>query len=562
MDRPPLLPLRAELSSSRTPQSVKRALSPSPPPLLPFDDLPRRVLCIAAHPDDEVLGCAGSLALHSARGDRLRVLVLSARSQPSEHEGRRAGETLGVLDYRLLSLAAGQLAGEPSLVEVLTREITDCAPELIYGPAPSELHPDRRATSSALIATLAGMKEARVLLYGVQQGVPANALIDVSPQKGLKRAALVRLECQNGQEQGARGSAAADDSSVQVAEGFVSLTGEQLARFEDRLDLLSTCVAPHGEQPSAHPHADWPAATAVISTWNKKDDVRDNLAALRAQTRPFARIVVVDNCSSDGTAQMIAEQFPEVNLTVMPNSAYGACETFNIGFASATTELLAILDDDVVLPPDWLEKATGRMLQEPASTAVVSTKIVEPGMPESYKSSPAINQERYMSTFRGCASLGRTEALREAGWYDERLFIYGNERDLTCRLLNRGYRILQYPEAQAFHKTPFGIKMGKRSLYFHARNAWLGMIKYAPAADLMRMPFLVVSKVLLRGGSREKAGEVSDATGTIGIGRSIKETPGAWLILFKAAMSVLYNLPYCLKRREPCRAEDFELPLE
>jgi len=55
----------------------------------------------------------------------------------------------------------------------------------------------------------------------------------------------------------------------------------------------------------------------------------------------------------------------------------------------------------------------------------------------------AVNAERYMSTFRGCASLARTHALREANFYDERLFIYGNERDLTCRLLNLGYRVLQ-----------------------------------------------------------------------------------------------------------------------
>ena len=50
--------------------------------------------------------------------------------------------------------------------------------------------------------------------------------------------------------------------------------------------------------------------------------------------------------------------------------------------------------------------------------------------------------------------------------------------------------------------------------------------------------------------------------GTIGIGRSVRETPGAWWVLCRAGGSVLYNLPYCLKRREPVRAPDFELPLK
>ena len=304
-----------------------------------------------------------------------------------------------------------------------------------------------------------------------------------------------------------------------------------------------------------------PRATAVISTWNKRDDVRENLLALRKQTRPFAQIVVVDNASTDGTAEMVAREFPEVDLIVMPHDRYGACETFNIGFASAREPLVAILDDDIVMQPEWLEKATGRIAQEPGTTAIVSTQVVEPGTPQAYLDSPAFQRERYMSTFRGCASLARAAALREAGYYDERLFLYGNERDLTCRLLNLGYRVLQYPDTGVFHKTPFGIKMGRRSLYYHARNAWLTMLKYAPLGDLLKMPFLVLFRVVLRGERTEAEGTVTDATGTIGIGRSLRETPGAFWVLAKAAFSVLANVPYCLMRREPCRSPDFELPI-
>ena len=198
---------------------------------------------------------------------------------------------------------------------------------------------------------------------------------------------------------------------------------------------------------------------------------------------------------------------------------------------------------------------------EPDETAVLSSRIEEPEMPEWFLTSAGQLTPRYMSTFRGCASLARADRLQACGFYDEELFIFGNERDLTCRLLGAGYRVLQYPEVHAFHKTPFGIQMGKRSLYYHARNAWLSMLKYAPMSDLVRMPWLVVSRVLLRGGGKEAAGEVTDATGTIGIGRSIRETPGATWILARAALSILYNLPYCMRHREPVTAEDFELPL-
>ena len=60
----------------------------------------------------------------------------------------------------------------------------------------------------------------------------------------------------------------------------------------------------------------------------------------------------------------------------------------------------------------------------------------------------------------------------------------------------------------------------------------------------------------------EEGGEVTDATGTIGIGRSLRETPGAWWVILKAAGSVLWNLPYCIRHRRPVSHPDFELPLE
>ncbi len=87
------------------------------------------------------------------------------------------------------------------------------------------------------------------------------------------------------------------------------------------------------------------------------------------------------------------------------------------------------------------------------------------------------------------------------------------------------------------------------------------MLKYAPWRDLLRMPWLVLTQVLLRGDKSEREGGVTDATGTIGIGRAVRETRGAYWILTKAACSVLWNVPYCLRRREPVTAPDFELPI-
>jgi GT2 family glycosyltransferase/LmbE family N-acetylglucosaminyl deacetylase len=499
------------------------------PPLGDPNALPRRVLCLAPHADDEVLGCGGMLAFHAARGDDVRVLVLSdgAAGDPDGKAGvdlaeqrrdetRAAGGELGITDHRFLSLPDGAVGETPELVQRLRAEVDEFDPDLVYGPSPLECHPDHRSTSHALVAALAPGRARRVMLYGVNSPVTASVLFDTTGVWPRKRAAIERFASQLeyhdlvGKCEGWDRARTVNipDPAVHVAEAFVDLDSSELVVYEGRAARLLRQVwgDDHGLDPAGSdpldPEDPW-AATAVISTWNKAEDVCANLDGLRAQTRPFARVVVVDNASSDDTVRVIAERYPEVNLIVMPDSAYGACETFNIGFASVTTPLLAILDDDVVLSPLWLEKSVERMRREPDSTAVVSTKIVEPGMPQSFIDSPEVNRERYMSTFRGCASLARRAALAEAGWYDERLFIYGNERDLTCRLLNLGYRVLQYPEVEAHHKTPFGMQMGKRSLFYHARNAWLSMLKYAPLGDLLRMPALVISKVLLRSGKKE-----------------------------------------------------------
>jgi LmbE family N-acetylglucosaminyl deacetylase/GT2 family glycosyltransferase len=552
------------LDSSPNDPPERAALTAAPaawkdfPPLLDPQTLPRRVLVLAPHPDDEVLGCGGMLAFHAARGDEVRLVFLTGGGSPREEEAARAARSLGLDAPRVHGFADGELAAEEELASCIAREIAEFDPELVYAPSPLEHHPDHRATLRALVDAAASA-DFRCLLYGVNQPAPRGVLFDITRWREQKREALEAHASQSlatglvdkAEALGRAATINVDDPAVEACEAFSDVGARELASFARRADQLAP-VVDDGR----------PAATAVISSWNKIESVRRNLEGLFRQTRPFARVVVVDNASTDGTAEMIRAEFPAVHLVEMPHSNYGACETFNVGFAQAETPWIAILDDDVVLPPGWLEGATARLLEEPPTTAILSSKVVEPGMPQSYRDSVAVNTERYMSTFRGCASLARREALAEVGYYDERLFIYGNERDLTCRLLNAGYRVLQYPGVEVFHETPFGIKQGQRSLYYHARNAGLTMLKYAPLGALLKLPWLVLKGVVLRPRATEDAGEITDATGTIGIGRSLRETPGAWWVMCKALASIVWNLPYCLRRRRPVRHSDFELPLE
>ena len=302
-----------------------------------------------------------------------------------------------------------------------------------------------------------------------------------------------------------------------------------------------------------------PTVSLVISVWNRKDDLRENLQAIRRQTVPPLEVIVVDNASTDGTPEMVHDEFPEAVVIRMPHSRYGACETFNIGFASARGQFVGILDDDVVLPPDFVEAMLAEFAREPESTAILSPKVLEPQMPQWYVDSPAMNEPRYMATFRGCGSMAKADALRAAGWYDERFFIFGNERDLTTRLLNRGHRVKLAPHVVVHHKAPFGMRHGKRSLYYHVRNFWLYAFKYVPWRHVLAFPFRFLRKGL---GGKGKKAAIGDAVGTIGLFDNIRSVRGGWWVVVKATLNAVCNLPYCLARREVCRAADFELPLK
>ena len=342
-------------------------------------------------------------------------------------------------------------------------------------------------------------------------------------------------------------------TSESVSAGLVDQIRGELLRVTELAKGGSTETPIQRSVPPAEAR---PTVAAVMVSFNKRDWVRRNLQSQLNQTVPFDRLIVVDNCSADGSADMIRTEFPSVHLVVMPHSAYGACETFNIGFQNAATDYIAILDDDVELSPNWLELTLARMQAEPPTTAMISSKVIEPGEPEWYTHHPEVNRERYMATFRGCATLARRDVMERCGYYDEDFFIYGNERDLAARVLSEGFRILQFPDATVRHGTPFGMKAGTRSLYYHVRNLWWYLFKHASFGQILNFFWV---QIMLKIGLRKESLK-ADAIGTIGIYKVIGDTPRGWWVVIKATLAAFAGLPRCLRQRRVCRHPDFSLP--
>ncbi|HXG10558.1 MAG TPA: PIG-L deacetylase family protein [Gemmataceae bacterium] len=127
------------------------------------------VMVIAPHPDDEAIGCGGTICLHVGRGDRVAVVFLTSGElglkhlpqeqarQVREREAEAAADVLGVAAVTFLRQADWYIHDEvDQAAAALTPVLGRAAPQIVYLPHPREWHPDHRAALFVVRAALAG----------------------------------------------------------------------------------------------------------------------------------------------------------------------------------------------------------------------------------------------------------------------------------------------------------------------------------------------------------------------------------------------------------------------
>ena len=194
----------------------------------------------------------------------------------------------------------------------------------------------------------------------------------------------------------------------------------------------------------------WPSLSIVHVAYNRRDELRTCLHKMLVESdyQGDVEVIVVDNASQDGTADMVRDEFPQVRL-IEREENIGA-PAWNDGFAIAKNDWVLILDDDCYLPPDGLTRALRAAVEHQAD--LVSFKVVSTVDPN------LVFTENYRTglfMFWGCAALLRTPVIQELG-YDPELFMWANELELTMRFYDRGYKHLHMPEVVAQHMKPPG----------------------------------------------------------------------------------------------------------
>jgi len=193
MQRPVFLDNILEHTATRFLQNIHRVTHRMPVRLRTLEK--RRVLVLAAHPDDEVIAVGGNLALHQRLGSEVLTLFVTLDA-PANDVGRRA-EAEGVarllgFDHRFLGFPDGSVSlHEKGVARAFTDAILSFRPDVIYCPFPGDHHRDHQSTAACAGAAVeASGYLGEVWCYELWSCLWPNVGIDISSVADTKREAI------------------------------------------------------------------------------------------------------------------------------------------------------------------------------------------------------------------------------------------------------------------------------------------------------------------------------------------------------------------------------------
>ncbi len=221
-----------------------------------------------------------------------------------------------------------------------------------------------------------------------------------------------------------------------------------------------------------------------IPTYNGRERLGRTLRSLEAQSSPV-EVVVADNGSTDGTAEVLHDEFPEVTLLELgENLGFG--RALNRAVAERPADPAILLNNDVECEPRFAEAlldaaaegaecVAGVLVQEAAPGSIDSAGVVADRTLMGFDylhGEPLAAAERAPDPLgpTGGAALYRLDAFRAAGGFDERIFLYYEDLDLALRLRAAGARCRLAGAARAVHAYSASLGAGSGDKY--ARTGW------------------------------------------------------------------------------------------
>jgi LmbE family N-acetylglucosaminyl deacetylase len=152
----------------------------------------KSVLAVGAHPDDIELGCAGTLALHTAKGERVYLLVLTrgeASGNPDlrEKECRQSAKILGATDVFIGGISDTKVHDGRETIDIIEKVVDELKPDIVYAPSSKDTHQDHRNTGHAVLS--ACRRSRVILLYegaSTQRDFNPQVFVDITKAFQLK----------------------------------------------------------------------------------------------------------------------------------------------------------------------------------------------------------------------------------------------------------------------------------------------------------------------------------------------------------------------------------------
>lgn len=230
-----------------------------------------------------------------------------------------------------------------------------------------------------------------------------------------------------------------------------------------------------------------PRVTVGILSWNRRDALRTALESVRKQTIfNETEVVVVDNCSTDGSREMLRNEYDFIRLVERAENS-GLAEGRNILVRLANAPVVFWMDDDCELvEQDCLEQLVREMEAQP-EYAVVFARILEGGSEPAHVYVPSdISRKQFEmlpslpASFASGGTCVRKQQFLDLGGYDSDFFRMMVENAYAYRVFQARGVIRYYPAVTIIHRPhSFGRNFRVIS-YYSTRNKLLGVWRYLP----------------------------------------------------------------------------------
>ena len=249
----------------------------------------------------------------------------------------------------------------------------------------------------------------------------------------------------------------------------------------------------------------------IIPNYNGGSFIRDCIDSLKIQSYRDFEIIVVDNDSKDGSADIVENEYKDVRSKRLDQN-YGFSRAVNEGLRMSGSPFVLLLNSDTRAEEGFVEALVGTIKRDDRIFSVAS-KMIQMKDPDKLdgagdlysafgwayargkgRSSAGYTREARVFAACGGAAIYRRSILDEIGWFDEFHFAYLEDTDIGYRARIMGYRNIYCPEARVYHvgSGVTGSRYNDFKIRISARNNMYVIMKNMPALQvIINLPFLL-----------------------------------------------------------------------